>query len=214
MILIFLGAPGSGKGTQAKRLLSDRKWPQLSTGDMFRAAIKDGTPIGLKAKSFMDAGNLVPDDVVVGVVEERIKASDCAAGFILDGFPRTIPQAEALDRMLVRAGRKVDRVIQFEVPEVELVERLTGRRTCSKCGAVFHVKANPPKVEGICDVCGAKALIQRDDDKLEVVQNRFNVYRQQTAPLVDYYGRSGNLRAVNAFQHPDRVYEALLKNLN
>jgi adenylate kinase len=208
MILVFLGPPGSGKGTQAKRLAASRKWPQLSTGDMLRSAIAQGTQLGIEAKSFMDRGALVPDNVVIGLIAERTQASDCKSGFILDGFPRTIPQAEALDLMLSRIGQQVNRVVEFEIPDSELIERLSGRRTCPNCGAMFHVTAAKPKVDGVCDNCGSK-LLQRDDDRPEVIQKRLQVYHAQTAPLVGYYQKSGKLKALNASLRPDEVAVAL-----
>lgn len=208
MILIFLGPPGSGKGTQAKRLSSEKGWPQLSTGDMLRGAISQGTKLGLEAKSFMDKGMLVPDAVVIGLIAERIGASDCAKGFILDGFPRTIPQAEALDVMLQNLSRAVDQVILFEIEDQELVSRLSGRRTCSKCGAMYHVQTLKPKKDGICDVCGSD-LIQRDDDKPEVIQKRLRVYHEQTAPVAGYYQKQQKLARLNAAQGFDEVASAL-----
>lgn len=208
MILIFLGPPGSGKGTQAKRLSAEKGWPQLSTGDMLRGAISQGTKLGLEAKSFMDKGMLVPDTVVIGLIAERIGASDCTNGFILDGFPRTIPQAEALDVMLKKVGRAVDQVILFEIEDQELVTRLSGRRTCSKCGAMYHVVTLKPKKDGTCDVCGS-ALIQRDDDKPEVIKKRLSVYHEQTAPVAGYYQNQQKLARLNAAQGFDEVASAL-----
>jgi adenylate kinase len=208
MILIFLGPPGSGKGTQAKRLSAEKGWPQLSTGDMLRGAISQGTKLGLEAKSFMDKGMLVPDTVVIGLIAERIGASDCKNGFILDGFPRTIPQAEALDVMLKKVGRGVDQVILFEIEDQELVSRLSGRRTCPKCGAMFHIQTLKPKVDGVCDVCSS-SLIQRDDDKTEVIQKRLRVYHEQTAPVAGYYQDQQKLARLNAAQGFDEVASAL-----
>ncbi|MGK5089611.1 adenylate kinase, partial [Bdellovibrionota bacterium FG-2] len=186
MILVFLGPPGSGKGTQAKKVTGERGWPQLSTGDMLRSAIVDGTKLGLEAKSFMDNGALVPDSVVIGLIAERILRADCKLGFILDGFPRTIPQAEALDRMLAEQSRRVNFTVLFDIPDSELVSRLSGRRTCLKCGAMYHVVAAASRVEGVCDVCGA-GLTQRDDDKEGVILKRLSVYHAQTAPVAGYY---------------------------
>jgi adenylate kinase len=208
MILVLLGPPGSGKGTQAKMLVAEKKWPQLSTGDMLRAAIGAGSELGLQAKSFMDRGALVPDDVVIGLIRERSTAPDCQKGFILDGFPRTIPQAEALGKMLQSQGRAVDRAVLFNIPDSELVRRLSGRRTCPGCGSMFHIESARPKKDGICDQCG-KALVIRDDDKPEVIQKRLAVYHQQTAPLVDYYRKSGKLRELDATQSPSNVSKAL-----
>lgn len=197
MILIFLGPPGSGKGTQAKRLTTEKGWPQLSTGDMLRANISKGTKLGMEAKAIMDSGSLVPDHVVVGMIDERIRDSDCKSGFILDGFPRTISQAESLDKMLSARGLKVDRVIEFAMDDQELVGRLSGRRTCPSCSAMYHVKTQPTKVDGICDKCGTKT-IQRDDDKIEVITKRLTVYHSQTAPLVQFYSKQGKLKSINA----------------
>lgn len=208
MILIFLGPPGSGKGTQAKRLTVERKWPQLSTGDMFRANISKGTPIGVAAKKIMDAGQLVPDEVVIGMIRERIEDPDCALGFILDGFPRTIPQAEALDEMLAAKNLKVERVVEFKIDDSELVGRLSGRRTCSKCGAMYHVKSSPPKVAGTCDSCGGN-VVQRDDDHENVIQKRLQVYHAQTSPLVAYYAGHGKLKTLDASKSMDYVFGTL-----
>ena len=208
MILVLLGPPGSGKGTQAKRLVTERKWPQLSTGDMLRAGISQGTKLGLEAKSYMDKGGLVPDEVVIGLIAERTKAADCQPGFILDGFPRTIPQAEALDKMLEASGRKVDRAVLFNIDDSELVSRLSGRRTCLKCGSMYHIQTTRPKVEGVCDQCGS-ALVQRDDDQIAVIQKRLQVYHQQTSPLVQYYKGVGKLRSLDATKEPDQVTQAL-----
>lgn len=208
MILIFLGPPGSGKGTQAKRLTAEKKWPQLSTGDMFRANIAKGTPMGLAAKKFMDEGQLVPDDVVIGMIRARIEDPDCAEGFIFDGFPRTIPQAEALDKMLAAKNLKVERAIEFKIDDSELVGRLSGRRTCTKCGTMFHVATLPTKVPGVCDKCGG-AVVQRDDDHESVIEKRLKVYHAQTAPLVAYYASQGKLKTLDAIQPVDLVFEAL-----
>lgn len=208
MILIFLGPPGSGKGTQAKRLTAEKKWPQLSTGDMFRANISQGTPIGLAAKKIMDGGNLVPDEVVIGMIQSRIEETDCSAGFILDGFPRTIPQAEALDKMLTERKLKVDRAIEFKIEDAELIGRLSGRRTCTKCGAMYHVQSAPTKVPGVCDKCGS-AVTQRNDDHESVIQNRLQVYHAQTAPLVAYYAGQGKLKSLDASLPMDRVFGTL-----
>jgi len=193
--LIFLGPPGAGKGTQAKLLSVSLGVPQVSTGDMLRSAVKNATPMGLQAQSFMDAGRLVPDEVVVGIVQERLSESDCKGGFILDGFPRTVAQAEALDAMLAAVGRKIDNVICIEVEDSVLVERMVGRRVCSGCGAGYHVIFEPSKVSGICDKCAA-SLTQRVDDVEETVLRRLDVYVQQTEPLIGYYADSGCLRTV------------------
>jgi adenylate kinase len=208
MILVLLGPPGSGKGTQAKTLVAKHHWPQLSTGDMLRHAIAEGTQLGLEAKTFMDKGSLVPDAVVIGLIAARSQVSDCKKGFILDGFPRTIPQAEALDEMLKKQGRAVDRTVLFEIPDSELVRRLSGRRTCLSCGSMFHVDSMKPKEEGMCDKCGSP-LVQRDDDKAEVILKRLAVYHQQTAPLANYYQTAGKLKKIDATQSPARVSESL-----
>lgn len=209
MIVILLGPPGSGKGTQAKRLITKHGWPQLSTGDMLRSAIQAGTDLGLKAKTYMDKGSLVPDEVVIGLIQDRIQKPDCKGGVVLDGFPRTIPQAEALDRMLQTLGRSVGKVVLFEIPDHELVARLSGRRTCLKCGAMYHVDSAPPKGKsGICDHCG-DALVQRDDDKPEVITKRLGVYHQQTAPLAGYYRHKKILVSLDARMAPPVVEAAL-----
>ena len=208
MILVLLGPPGSGKGTQAKRLVAEKKWPQLSTGDMLRSAIAAKTPLGMEAKSYMDKGALVPDSVVIGLISERIKQADCISGFILDGFPRTVPQAEALDQVLQSSGRKVDCTLLFAMDDKELVSRLSGRRTCLKCGAMFHVETMKPKKPGFCDVCGSE-LVQRDDDKIEVIQKRLAVYHEQTSPLEKYYLKKGVLITLDASQSVEIVTKAI-----
>ncbi|MBC7386646.1 MAG: adenylate kinase [Cryobacterium sp.] len=197
MILIFLGPPGSGKGTQAKRLMSHRSWPQLSTGDMLRASISKGSALGMEAKKYMDQGHLVPDLVVVGMIAERIQEPDCRSGFILDGFPRTLPQAKSLDVMLAARNLSVDVVVEFQIKDSELLGRLSGRRTCSKCGTLYHIHTSPPQVSGICDVCGSD-VIQRADDQESVIQKRLKVYHELTAPLVRFYSEQGKLRAIDA----------------
>jgi adenylate kinase len=208
MILVLLGPPGSGKGTQAKQLVTEKKWPQVSTGDMLRAAISKGTKLGLEAKSFIDKGALVPDTVVIGLIEERTAQPDSKGGFILDGFPRTIPQAEALDQLLGKQKRMVERAVLFDVADSELVSRLSGRRTCPKCSAVYHIDTQRPKTSGICDKCGSE-LIQRDDDRKEVIMNRLKVYHQQTSPLIDFYRKQGKLRTIDAAKSPEDVNRAL-----
>jgi adenylate kinase len=212
MKLILLGPPGAGKGTQAK-MLSDRFGiPQVSTGDILRAAVKEGTPMGVKAKAYMDAGGLVPDSVVVGIVRERVQRNDCEAGFILDGFPRTVAQADALKETLRELGKDLDAVISLEVDVEALVERLTGRRTCRKCGRGYHIKFDPQKLAGSCDVCGGE-LFQRDDDREETIRTRLVVYHQQTAPLVAYY-RSGNLlTGVDGMREIETVQQQILAAL-
>ncbi|OGU08249.1 MAG: adenylate kinase [Geobacteraceae bacterium GWC2_58_44] len=194
--LILLGPPGVGKGTQAKLLIEKFGIPQISTGDILRAAVKELTPMGIKAKGFMDSGALVPDSVVIGIVEERLAQQDCLQGFILDGFPRTVPQADALAQVLSGMGRAIDHVISLSVDKDELLKRLTGRRACTKCGAGYHVEYAPAKVQGVCDACGAE-LFQREDDKEETILRRLAVYEEQTAPLIAYYEAAGLLRSVN-----------------
>ena len=191
MNLILLGAPGAGKGTQAEKICEKLSIPAISTGNMLREAMANGTEMGLKAKSFIDAGKLVPDEVVIGIINERLKADDCKNGFILDGFPRTIPQAEALDNM----GVRIDRVIDIEVPDDKIASRLSGRRVCMKCGATYHTAYKKPKQEGICDVCGEK-LVQRKDDMPETVLDRLKTYHEQTEPLKGFYEKKGILRVV------------------
>lgn len=192
MKLILLGAPGAGKGTQAAVISERLNIPQISTGNIIREALKSGTEMGLKAKSFMDAGQLVPDDVVIGIIKERLKNDDCKDGFILDGFPRTIPQAEALDNM----GIIIDKVIDIEVPDETIIARLSGRRVCEKCGRPYHITDLKPKVDGICDFCTG-ALIQRKDDQIETVKNRLDIYHAETEPLIEYYEKQGKLSVVN-----------------
>lgn len=194
MRLIMFGAPGAGKGTQAAILSQRLGIPTISTGNILRAAVKNGTPVGLEAKRYMDAGQLVPDQVIIDIIVERLGEADCRNGFILDGVPRTIPQAEALEK----AGVKFDCVLDIEVPDSEIMNRMTGRRACTACGATYHVVAAPPKTEGVCDACGA-ALVQRDDDKPETVQSRLDVYHSQTEPLKEFYAKRGVLKPV-AFQ--------------
>jgi adenylate kinase len=210
--IVMLGPPGAGKGTQAKKISEALSIPQISTGDMLREAVRSGTELGRMAKSHMDQGGLVPDEVVIGIVRERLKAPDCAEGFILDGFPRTIPQAEALDRVLPELGKAITAVLSLEVDEKELVERLGGRRTCVRCGSMYHVQFNPPKTEGICVRCGSP-LVQRDDDREETVRARLSHYRNSTAPLIDYYGTSGKLRTVPATGDIDGIYARIMEIL-
>ncbi|OHB31234.1 MAG: adenylate kinase [Desulfuromonadaceae bacterium GWC2_58_13] len=212
MKLILLGPPGAGKGTQAKMLMDRFGIPQISTGDILRAAVKDGTPMGLKAKSFMDAGGLVPDEVVVGIVRERLQKADCAKGFILDGFPRTVLQADALKESLLALGKDLDAVVSLDVDVEALVERLTGRRTCRDCGRGFHVKFDPPLVSGKCDTCGGD-LLQRDDDQELTIRHRLEVYSEQTSPLVDYYRSAGLLTAVDGMQEIGVVQDQVLRSL-
>jgi adenylate kinase len=212
MVLLLLGAPGSGKGTQAKFLIESLGIPQLSTGDMLRSAVKAGTRLGKEAADYMQRGALVPDSLVLGLIQERIKDADCSKGFILDGFPRNIAQANALETTLGQVGRKIDRVIAIDVPESDLVERLTGRRTCKSCGTGYHVKFQPSKVVGKCDKCNGE-LFQRGDDVESIIRERLHVYREQTAPLFDYYTKRGVLRKVPGVGDLDiitrRIEEAL-----
>ena len=216
MNLILMGLPGAGKGTQAERIVANYSIPHISTGDMFRQAIKDQTELGVKAKQYMDAGGLVPDEVTIGIVKDRLSQADCEKGFLLDGFPRTVAQAEALDEMLASMDKKIDYVINVEVPEEILMERLTGRRVSPTSGRTYHVIFNPPKVEGVCDVDGSE-LIQRDDDKPETVKKRLEVNVAQAQPLIDFYTAKGTLQNINGEQDINVVYEdidRLLKGLN
>ena len=213
MNLILLGPPGAGKGTQAQRMVDRYHIPQISTGDILRAAVKESTPLGMKAKGFMDQGQLVPDEIVIGIIEERLKAKDCNAGFILDGFPRTIPQAEALQPILTRIGKKIDYVINIEVDPEELVRRLTGRRTCKNCGAMFHILFQPPKKEEICDRCGG-TLYQRADDKEETIRTRLKEYEKQTAPLIQYYQGKKTIRSVQGLGGPDQIFDQITRLLD
>lgn len=201
-----MGLPGAGKGTQAEKIVEKYKIPHISTGDMFRLAIKEGTELGAKAKSFMDKGELVPDEVTIGIVRERISKDDCANGFLLDGFPRTVAQAEALENLLNEMNQQVDSVIHVDVPKDMLVQRLTGRRICPTCGATYHVIYNPPKQEGICDKDGAE-LIQRDDDKPETVTKRLEVNIEQTEPMLDFYRNKGYLFTINGDQEINKVFQ-------
>lgn len=212
MDLIFLGPPGAGKGTQAKMLIEHYNIPQISTGDILRAAVAEGTDLGKKAKEYMEAGKLVPDGVVIGIIEQRLKQSDCEKGFILDGFPRTVAQAEALDKVLENLGRKIDHVVSVDVPSEELIKRLTGRRTCKNCGAMYHVMFNPPKSQGICDKCGGE-LYQRPDDNEETVKSRLDVYEQQTSPLIGFYNNKGLVRRIDGRGGIKEIFEQILKIL-
>jgi adenylate kinase len=210
--IILLGPPGAGKGTQAKKLTEEFGIPQISTGDMLREAVKKGTELGRKAKAFMDSGGLVPDEVVIGIVKERLAADDCGKGFILDGFPRTIPQAAALDRVAQDLGKEIRFVLSLEVDPDELMERLCGRRTCTGCGAMYHIKFHVPKEDGKCDKCGT-ALIQRDDDKEETIRKRLENYNKATAPLLDYYKATGKIRSVMATGEINAIYGNIVKIL-
>lgn len=205
--LIFLGAPGAGKGTHAEILSKDLGIPQISTGDIIREALKNGTEMGLKAKSYIETGNLVPDEVVIGIVRERLAKDDCKNGYILDGFPRTIPQAEALDKMV-----HIDCVIDIEVPESLIMNRLSGRRVCGSCGATYNINSRKPKVEGICDACGG-TLVQRKDDQPETVKARLKVYHEQTEPLTGYYKKQGKLRIIHGTDDAVATHLAIKKAL-
>ena len=204
MQAILLGPPGAGKGTQAKMLTERYGVPQVSTGDILRAAVAAGTPLGKEAKTYMDRGALVPDEVVIGIVRDRLGEPDCRKGYLLDGFPRTVAQAEALTRMLKKLGAPLPRVASLEVGEEELVKRLSGRRTCPACGEPFHVESHPPRVEGICDKCGGR-LIQREDDREETIRRRLQVYRKETEPLIGYYQNQGLLKTVNGLGEAGEV---------
>ena len=212
MKIIMLGAPGAGKGTQAKKIAAKYDIPHISTGDIFRANIKNGTELGNKAKTYMDQGLLVPDELVVDLVVDRVQQDDCKNGYVLDGFPRTIPQAEALDKALAALGDKVDYAIDVNVPDETIVNRMGGRRACVGCGATYHLVYAPTKTEGICDVCG-KELILRDDDKPETVQKRLNVYHEQTQPLIDYYTTAGILKTVDGTVDINDVFAAIVEIL-
>ena len=212
MNLILMGAPGAGKGTQSANISEKWNIPALSTGDMLRGAIKAGTELGMKAKSYMDAGALVPDELVCDLVVDRIQQDDCTRGYILDGFPRTIPQAEALTDALNAIGQKLGHALNFDVPDEDIISRMAGRRSCVGCGGTYHVEFNPPKVEGVCDVCG-KELVLRDDDKPETVTNRLNVYHKETQPLIDYYEGQGLVSTIDGTQPMDKVFDDIRKIL-
>ena len=204
MKLIFLGPPGAGKGSVAKRVVEKLGILQISTGDLLRAAVKEGSELGNKAKGYMDSGGLVPDELVIDLLKDRISKPDCEKGFILDGFPRTIPQAEALEKSSI----EIDKVVNFTISKEVIIERLSGRRTCKACGAIFHTKNIPPKKEGICDYCGEE-LMQRDDDKVEAIENRLVVYEKQTAPLIDFY--KGNIVNISAEAPLDEIVDETIK---
>ena len=212
MKIIMLGAPGAGKGTQAKKIADLCKVPHISTGDIFRANIKQGTELGKKAKTYMDAGELVPDELVCDLVVDRIQQDNCTEGFILDGFPRTIPQAEALTNALNAIEQKMEYALNIDVPDENIIHRMAGRRACVGCGATYHVEFNPPKVQDVCDVCG-EALVLRDDDKPETVMNRLNVYHEQTKPLIDYYEKQGIVHTIDGTQTMDQVFSDIRKIL-
>ncbi len=212
MKLIMLGAPGAGKGTQAKKISAKYKIPHISTGDIFRTNIKSGTELGMKAKAFMDQGQLVPDEITIGMLLDRIKETDCENGYVLDGFPRTIPQAESLTKALTELGDKIDWAVNVDVPDEDIISRMSGRRACLGCGQTYHVVYNAPKQEGICDVCGQE-LILREDDKPETVGRRLEVYHEQTQPLIDYYRAAGVLAEVDGTQDLEKVFQDIVKIL-
>ena len=212
MKIIMLGAPGAGKGTQAKKIAAKYEIPHISTGDIFRANIKEGTELGKKAKTYMDQGLLVPDELVVDLVVDRVNQEDCKNGYVLDGFPRTIPQAEALDKALAELGQKMDYAIDVDVPDENIINRMSGRRACLNCGATYHIVYNPSKKEGICDTCGQQ-LVLRDDDKPETVLSRLEVYHNQTQPLIDYYKEQGILKSVDGTVDMKDVFKAIVEIL-
>ena len=208
MKIIMLGAPGGGKGTQAKMIADNYGVPHISTGDIFRANIKNGTELGMEAKKYMDQGLLVPDELTVRILLDRVAQDDCKNGYVLDGFPRTIPQAEVLDSELTKLGDHIDYAINVDVPDENIVKRMSGRRACLTCGATYHIEHVPPKKEGICDVCGSE-LVLRDDDKPETVKNRLNVYHEQTQPLIDFYTEKGVLKTVDGTVPMEEVFAAI-----
>ncbi|MCI8639113.1 MAG: adenylate kinase [Coprococcus sp.] len=212
MKIIMLGAPGAGKGTQAKKIAAKYSIPHISTGDIFRANIKNGTELGKKAKTYMDQGLLVPDELVVDLVVDRVNQEDCAKGYVLDGFPRTIPQAEALDAALAKQGQKMDYAVDVDVPDENIIRRMGGRRACVGCGATYHLVYAAPKQDGICDTCGGE-LILRDDDKPETVEKRLGVYHEQTQPLIDYYTNAGILKTVDGTVDMEDVFGAIVSIL-
>ena len=209
MKIIMLGAPGAGKGTQAKMIAEKYSIPHVSTGDIFRANIKNGTELGKQAKEYMDAGKLVPDELTVTILLDRVAQDDCKNGYVLDGFPRTIPQAEVLENALNELGDKIDFAVNVDVPDENIVRRMSGRRACLKCGATYHIEHIPPKQEGICDTCGSE-LVLRDDDKPETVQNRLKVYHEQTQPLIDFYTERNILKAVDGTKDMKEVFNDII----
>ena len=212
MKILLMGPPGAGKGTQAENLVQTFSIPHISTGDMFRAAVKEGTELGKQAKACMDSGKLVPDEVTIGIVRERLSKDDCKDGFLLDGFPRTVPQAEALDKILADLDTKLDKVLNIEVPNEDLIARAIGRRICKSCGATYNIKFNPTKIENVCDNCGGE-LYQRNDDNEETMANRLAVYEDQTKPLIDYYKRAGIYVAIDGRRAIDEVTKNLVEIL-
>lgn len=208
MKIIMLGAPGAGKGTQAKMIAAKYGVPHVSTGDIFRANIKNGTQLGMEAKQYMDKGLLVPDELTVRILLDRVAQDDCKNGYVLDGFPRTIPQAEVLDNALTELGDKIDYAVNVDVPDENIIRRMSGRRACLSCGATYHIEHIPPKKEGVCDICGSE-LVLRDDDKPETVKNRLDVYHKQTQPLIDFYTKKGVLATVDGTLPMDDVFAAI-----
>lgn len=212
MKIIMLGAPGAGKGTQAKMIAGKYQIPHISTGDIFRANIKNGTELGMEAKKYMDQGLLVPDELTVKILLDRVAQPDCENGYVLDGFPRTIPQAQVLDKALVELGDAIDYAINVDVPDENIINRMSGRRACLSCGATYHIVHIPPKTEGVCDKCG-QPLVLRDDDKPETVKNRLHVYHEQTQPLIDFYSAKGVLRTVDGTVDMKDVFDAIVEIL-
>lgn len=212
MKIVMLGAPGAGKGTQASMIAENFGIPHISTGDIFRANIKNGTELGKEAKAYMDKGELVPDELTVRLLLDRVAQDDCKDGYVLDGFPRTIPQAEVLEKELEKTGDKIDKAVNVDVPDENIVRRMSGRRACLKCGATYHIVHIPPKKEGICDVCGSE-LVLRDDDKEETVNNRLDVYHKQTSPLIDFYSKRNVLETVDGTKDSKEVFEDIKKIL-
>ena len=212
MKIIMLGAPGAGKGTQAKLIADKYNIPHISTGDIFRANIKEGTALGLEAKEYMDKGQLVPDELTVRILLDRVSKDDCKRGYVLDGFPRTIPQAQVLDNEVANLGDKIDYAIDVDVPDENIIRRMSGRRCCPKCGATYHIEHIKPQKEGICDVCGT-ALVIRDDDREETVKNRLEVYHRQTQPLIDHYSKLNILRTVDGTRDMEDVFAAIVRHL-
>ena len=212
MKIVMLGAPGAGKGTQASMIAENFGIPHISTGDIFRANIKNGTELGKEAKAYMDKGELVPDELTVRLLLDRVAQDDCKDGYVLDGFPRTIPQAEVLEKELEKTGDKIDKAVNVDVPDENIVRRMSGRRACLKCGATYHIVHIPPKKEGICDICGSE-LVLRDDDKEETVKNRLDVYHKQTSPLIDFYSKRNVLETVDGTKDSKEVFEDIKKIL-
>lgn len=212
MKIIMLGAPGAGKGTQAKKIAEKYAIPHISTGDIFRANIKNGTALGMEAKSYMDKGALVPDELTVRILLDRVAQDDCKNGYVLDGFPRTIPQAEVLEKELTKLGDQVDFAINVDVPDENIIRRMSGRRACLSCGATYHIEHVPPKKEGVCDKCGSE-LVLRDDDKEETVKNRLSVYHEQTQPLIDFYTKRKVLKTVDGTKSTEEVFDSIVKIL-